>query len=233
MPQSSKIWLIVLGVVLVAVIGSSFFLSKQLNTVSPVPSANTSSRTFPTDVVAPHSLPSGYSVAYQSKDDNSGRTVIYIPYPYFKENKGVGVKYMSDGKTIAYQLGVFRGWESITGSKDRYILTENPYSKEQFPKFRVAFSPSSFVQTDQKTTMIRVIDLTRLDRPSKEYFQSVRAVDAFTQSQINGIIKNGDVVFVLPYYESENHITKDDKGIPLVAYMILRRFGGKDALLTY
>jgi len=169
-------------------------------------------------------------------NDKTGRTVFYEVRKTKNALNGYG-KFEAtykEARDVWLIIGEFVKWEDIEGAKDKYIIIKNPKSNDILVKARVAFEESSLFDGNKKATSLGVENLDINNKQGQDY-DKLGLLLSWTDDNINKIIKQGDVVAVHLLFMSQTDnltqgIKKDEKGYPLVSWLTLRRFGGKQQI---
>lgn len=187
----------------------------------------------------------GYKIYWNgNKNDHTGRNIIADDSRKTSTTHydSVGLNYPEQyPENIMMALGVFKGWEAIEKSTDVYLLLENPISKNIF-KGRVTFEPSTLNSlsgpSGQKniTTVLMVEDLNYGPANEKDWTYDYVSMPFETNDLtiFEKAIKAGDVVAVRTILENEpgyQIVRKDDKEVPVVSKVVIRRFGGAMQLI--
>jgi hypothetical protein len=192
-----------------------------------------------------------YEIAWQgNKNDKSGRTVLakgQRSEELLEDKFYWSVVTNKELKLIGYShgIGVFKKWEGISGSKDRYLTLSNPDAKTEKTKelhIRVIFEP--------KITNSRALtyNTTQLSVENLDYGFTTKSVassvpidyfNKLVQKQIDILFKPGDIIAVYPVFldietakKEKSLMQKDENGYPIAQTVLIRRFGGRDTLQT-
>lgn len=180
----------------------------------------------------------GYDIVWvEDRSDPTGRTILASnerQFNGFSESFGwTNSTSYTDPKKLDYYraMGIFKGWENIPNSKDKYIVLTNPNSKEEIG-VRIMIDKNS----DGMTTGLFVDDLS--NGPKKQSVNALEKFDSFSNissSVLNTLFKTGDVVtvYTLPLSIEEkptsNFQAKRDANLkPIALSVVIRRFGGKE-----
>ena len=176
-----------------------------------------------------NSLPKGFSIINQKKNDSIGRTIVFSTTTENNAHQGIGIIYAPNTKLIRSVVGAFDNWEKISSSSDRYLLLYNPITNKPLPKFRISFShsiKSGITPPINKITLIEILDLTKVDKTNKEAVSDYKNINEIGEEELNTLLKRGDIVTLRMVYETETTVAKDTTGVPIVGSIFLRRLGG-------
>jgi len=176
-----------------------------------------------------NSLPKGFSIINQKKNDSIGRTIVFSTTTENNAHQGIGIIYAPNTKLIRSVVGAFDNWEKIASSSDRYLLLSNPITDEPLSKFRISFShsiKSGITPPVNKITLIEILDLTKVDKTNKEAVSDYKNINEIGEEELNTLLKRGDIVTLRMVYETETTIAKDTTGVPIVGSIFLRRLEG-------
>lgn len=136
-------------------------------------------------------------IIYQDKKDKEGRTALYNYglYSGVGENKQEGA---------IYYVGLFKSWESIFNSQDKYLILENPFTKTLLPKFHVLYLPLN--KGDLNTTALAQEEINN----GKINFG--KAIGDYSSEELNNLIKPGDAIVVFPLRDRNGASVKDKEG---------------------
>lgn len=179
---------------------------------------------IPTTNIEPSPSPK-LKILFQAPDDKEGRTVFYDNLSYRFSGIGEFFDYSLSDSLPNYIIGSFVGWEDILGSKDKYLLLENPLTKKLLLKSRVALEPSSLFDDIANDT---AIGLENLSTGKKEDIKLI--VRKLSQEKINQLIQKGDAVVSLSLRDNEGYIKKDSQGKTLAVWLLIRREKGKEMI---
>ncbi len=241
--NTSKILLIGALITLVISYAGSYIVSRYIPRGYTIQD-KTLSRNVPQDVIfspTPIPTPSIFTILYQAPDDKEGRTIIYVtPNKYLYNNSG----FQQSPSGLPYIVGIFVGWEDISGTSDRLIILKNPIDKKDISSVRVVFRPSNLFQKKIKTTRMmveninkvkeQIIDQVNFVKLGSEDYRFVREIQKIPPQELLKIIKPGDAVVISPLAEFKTNYNwdiKQDEQKNLVAwYILLRRYNGAEDL---
>ncbi len=221
-----KWWVVLFTIVILAVIGSSFILTKQFNRQQASPDSN---RAFPSGISS--QINSTLKTLYQDPNDKEERTIIYT-----SDNKnlynGAGIFNKPGFRT--YMIGLFDGWTTIPGTKDRLLALLSPIENSNIGQVRVAFEQNERYRAKSKLTRVSVENLDKAkvmtdDQGSEEYDLWIKDIASLADARLNNLIRIGDalIVFPLQTLTGENWITlKDENNMPYADTILLRRSNG-------
>ncbi|MBI2612064.1 hypothetical protein HYW54_04990 [Candidatus Gottesmanbacteria bacterium] len=226
LPHDKRIiWVVILVIVVGVVILSSIYLSSQFSKNINISSKNFSSqRLFPTDIVS--KINSNFKILYQDPADTEGRTIIYDIPGETKPSllKSSGLVYARGTNHILYAVGLFKEWESIEGTKDRYILLRDPFSKGKLPKFRVAYEPSQLYDGKENMTSLSRENIEKIVEGKKHISLVARSFSDLSQTQIDELFRKGDAVAVLSLWgENDKSARRDENDQLLSGWVYIRR----------
>lgn len=166
------------------------------------------------------------NVVSQEKNDLEGRTVIYQSTPSAFSG--------TFGNT--YTIGYFDKWESIPGSRDRYLILTDPLSSEKKLTYHVIFDQTTPPGFQYKIeTQFGVEDLNLLKMEAKEgKIEGILPINSLKESSLQNLFKKGDVVVI--YKILLNGVQKDyqDKdGYNYALFVIIRRFESQPVISNY
>ena len=220
--KNSKILIFVLIIVIFVVASSSLLL----NYLSPKINDNTQIPTplpFPSSIVS--RLNSDFSVIYEAKGEDTGRTILYDVRSKAKYGSGIGT--VHSGDAISHMVGLFKSWEDIPETQDRYIVLINPRDNQVLGKYRVVFEAT-------KTTELQIVDLDDIIKNNtyKGASEHLYYIDEVSDDTLDKLIRQGDAIQLASYYIDgiSTNIVKDDQDIPYAATIYLRRYGGREEL---
>jgi len=131
-----------------------------------------------------------------------------------------------------FTVGKVARWERIAGSADLYLHLTYRGTKERL-KYRVVMDSS--VDTKREGSVLAVEDVggTALGGGLVEVakVENVGTASEVGSSAITKIIRRGDSVIILPEWEPPEMAKRDEQGQYLAAWLVVRRVGGKEALL--
>lgn len=215
----SKGWLVTFLVfILVLIIAVFIFVPRRITQTSERTSSN--NRAFPTELVSSQ-LARNLSIIYKVSTDEEWRTVIYDhgKSGQFKYPK-IGTIFSSEkpSKQVYAVVGLFDSWESIPGSKDKYVVINESVDGNYLRKVRVA----------AERTGIGVENLNNgnFDNP-KKYILSL------PDQKLNNIIKKGDAIVVTPRVNGDSIVQYDSEDNLIAAWVIVRRKDGLEAIADY
>jgi len=160
-------------------------------------------------------------ILYQEKNDTEGRSVIYRKKDFSYSGIGEFYNTATSPAKLVQIIGVFKGWESIPNSKDRYILLENPLDEKPVQKTRVSFEASALFDKGMNSTVLAVENLkTGIIENAKIQIRNL------SPDQIDFFLKRGDAVVITPLIQEDSSIRRDGQGIICAAWIILRRNSG-------
>jgi len=209
----------ILFLVLLAELGFYFYLAKTKK------SANITNKTYPAYPSYPPSPKTSpaFEIIYQKEEDNEGRTILYrstlLPYPE------VGEFYdeATSPARLLHIIGAFSGWEAIDGSKDRYLLLQNPITGKPLIKTRVAFEKSELFDQGRNATAIGIEVLE--ERQSKSFKTKIYQL---SEEKIDRLIRKDDILIVIPLYfwnrqGKAEKVQVDKSGVSLASWLVIRR----------
>lgn len=136
-----------------------------------------------------------------------------------------------DENAFAYTVGFFVGWGAVEGSQDKLVMLSDPAQKNKNYAYRVGLSPSTLF--GDNLTYLGVEDtlkvMRKIDNTVEEFRETPLANVPFWQ--IERVFKRGDAVVVVPLYDPPGLVKTDESGNILASWLILRRAGGKAALI--
>lgn len=131
---------------------------------------------------------------------------------------------------VAYTVGYFLRWEDVEGSKDKIIILTDPDDKNKTYSYRVAFEPSPLF--GEALTAFAVEDTNRVEeKPSKTIEVTKKLLTEIGFTTLSTLVKQDDVVIVTPVFAAPEPNKQDQKGRILASWIIVRRPGGKQALV--
>ncbi|MCL4366470.1 hypothetical protein M1437_04560 [Patescibacteria group bacterium] len=250
MPKFSQAQLFIAGIILVSglILVGSFLLSgkklpffaKLIPPPSPSPIPRIPNVYYP---LVPD--PSGRNIYYITSDGNQGS----IPF------SGAGVL-LSDantrlidekGNTVAmvaspsamtkYIVATFKSWKEIPGSKDRYLVLENPAGIRTptgelipIPKIRIGFSIKNL---DNKTTFDTAVGAEDLDSVIPKVADKTQGLKTYKLGLIGDLeptdlatlIKPGDTVAITIKIDlaKKRDLTDKDQ-VKVASWLFIRRF---------
>ncbi len=226
---SSK-WVVVLGVLIIAVAGSSLLLSKfSSNNPNNLSNNSSSTRVFPTEAASRLINPK-YKIISQDQKDSGGRTVFYSvdrfnykTYP----NWGIGEVFdpTSKEKRLSRVIGSLSGWEAIPNTKDQYLILEDPSSHQAYTKTRVAFESNPVLDGRDNATELDVENLStgKVEQTKKLFID-------LNQQLIAKLMKKGDAIVVYTMFNVDDKFNNlpllDTNGYPYARMIIIRRNEG-------
>lgn len=171
---------------------------------------------------------------YIKKGDKSGRSLLFGYDDFNTTQSGVGAfsvlasNNSTDNNDFTYIVGAFEKWEFIPDSKDRFIYTYNPITDEGLPKARICLENCPL----GANTKIRVTNLNSLDQNLEKSSDFYSDFEGLTQEQMAMIFQKGDAVLLTPYFPKglKEKKVSDNNGIPYIATIYIRRYGGLAAL---
>jgi hypothetical protein len=192
-----------------------------------------------------------YEIAYHGdKNDKSGRTVLaqgQRAMGLLPDRFGWTTVYNEKLKINGYSqgMGVFIRWKKIDGSNDRYLFFENPNGNTQSDKWfgvRIVFEPklTNSAASTFKPTQFSVENLdygyyTKSVSPSTP----LGYLKDFTDEKLSKILRYGDVVAIYPEFldlDTAKQVgslsQKDEKGATVAMRLLIRRFGGRETILS-
>ncbi len=229
LPRSfSKGWVIVLIVLILVIIGSSFILSRQMSLTSPI-SPSSPNRVFPTEIGS--QLNSDLKILYQDPNDKEGRTIIYTTSSKYAYNNSGEISFPG---LRTYYIGLFDGWKKIAGSSDRELVLFDPINKAEIGQFRVVFQNNPVFSSASKTTRLSVENMVKArrvvdDEGSEDYERFLESVSAINDARLDKLIQKGDAMIVYPWQNPEGSsftTIKDNDGRPYAYIILLRRTNG-------
>lgn len=192
-----------------------------------------------------------YKELYRDPGDREGRTVLFR----YANGKGYfdGVTDFSDPaklKDKGHVTGRVAGWEDAPGSVDKYLVLDNPLTREEAQQYRVriVFDPKSPTAAvfGNDTTELAVQDLYEVQKgfinnkkaaepqkiqPIDLAEKKLAKDDQFTFEGIQQLVLPGDAVVVWLRFrlEAGAPIQKkfDEGGNPLGTLIMVRREGGR------
>ncbi len=140
--------------------------------------------------------------------------------------KGEGL--IKAGDVVSYAVGYFKEWQNIEGSDDKYLILTHPQKPDELLTFRVGSSSAHF---KEYPTNLAVESVEKVEQGVEVTEDDPELpVSSLTPKQLDTIIQKGDAVIVLPYFDPPELDKKDEKGVLLASYLILRRKGGRAQL---
>ena len=230
-----KTWIIILGIVIIFVVGSSFFLNKQIerrNSSTDISSTNsTSDRRIPTDFWS--QFDSNFKIIYQGPNDTSGRTIMYTSGEKYAAD-GAGMQEMADGFPII--IGKFERWENMSGSSNKILYLTDPVNHSSIPPIVVNFGVQEGASIRKLPTVVSVENLLLVKDGSKPYFSEIsseKRIDSITQKKLNELIQPGDALFVIPQLQLQTkpykwNIVYTEDGSIVASLIRLRRWNGEE-----
>lgn len=162
-------------------------------------------------------------ILYQEKGDSEERTLFYenksLPYP------GIGEIYntATSPAKLLQVIGSFQGWESIQGTKDRYLILENPINKKGLRKVRVAFEPSSLFGINPTALAVENLNTGKA-------LSLYKQIKDLPNETINFLIQKNDAVVALTFFDKDDKNILDNNGVVCVNWLVLRRKEGTKTL---
>ena len=131
-----------------------------------------------------------------------------------------------------FTVGKVAGWERIAGSADLYLHLTYRGAKEG-KKYRVIMSESA--EAKQEGSVLAVEDVGEAPLGGG-LVTAAKVENAGEASEVGGdtftkIIRRGDTVIILPEWEPPETAKKDERGQYLASWLVVRRVGGKEALM--
>lgn len=212
MPNIQKFLTASLVILFIIIIGEAVYLAvgRQAKPLSQQPSQVTV-----TPVVKPTLQITKNKIAYQAKNDQEKRTVLYddpnLPYSGFGE---IFAAERNSPRRLFYTVGTLKDWQDIPNSKDKYILLVDPIDKKTLKPQRVIFdspssiaSPTSFKVENMSTNQIEDLD---------------GKLNITNFAKLSGIVKTQDAIVLLPLVKGQS-VAKDNKDTVIVSTLIIRR----------
>lgn len=165
-------------------------------------------------------------ILYQHPEDTTGRTILYRNRGFFERSFyggiGEGVREFGVDGTSPYITGLFgkSGWEEAPGG-GFYITLEDPFTGDAIGEKMRVFIEKEAVAPN----MILAVETVRLPRPF-EWLKMVDYDHQFTKEQLEKMVRPGDAVAVELLRDEAGEVVRDESGAPVVAHLIIRRFGG-------
>jgi len=199
-------------------------------------------------VLASEAKKAGYSIVWGGNiADTTGRTVLASSqrtYENYKDVFGWSQADFGGHSDFGRGVGIFKEWQAISGSKDFYVVLENPLTQQEFTaRILVEKSDLSSPFEDKQLmggnrTRLEVENLNITDPKSSKMFQRIGFFYNLDIKIINEIIKPGDVVavYTIPLSSSEiksssdTFIKMDKNSVPAIVSLTIRRFGGKSEI---
>jgi hypothetical protein len=129
-------------------------------------------------------------------------------------------KQATASSTLSRATGIFWRWESIQGTKDKYIIIRDMLKNEEI-KLRVLSSPPT------------VLNVNNLDygplNTSIIPMEKIGNFGEIADEKLDTIIKRGDIISGYIVAQGKN-IEEDQAGAPVVTSVEMRRFGGLMAI---
>ena len=172
----------------------------------------------------------GYRIIFQGNShDTTGRTVLHEGRGERSDGAGAFPAVYKGAQDIWRLIGVFKGWEEIANSKDRYIKLYDPLEDRDLPLARVAFEESGLFKGRFYATSLAVANLDYgPENPAISPADKLGSVMDWEIKDLDRIFKPGDVILVTLVFGTEGEgILRDNEGKPLVGWLVIRRFGGK------
>ncbi len=132
------------------------------------------------------------------------------------------VLFVPGGESLDYIVGYFRGWESIDGSNDLYLMLDKG---DVVTKYRVILDTHIPQALTRTTYAVENVGLFK-----GSHTQKVSVFDPIPYKvgieQIKKEIKNGDVLVLAPKLVRQKDIMIDDSGVTVLEMVALRRAFG-------
>lgn len=208
---------------------------------------NHSRKTSNNQAAAPFD-PKKITITYPSHPQADGRDIYYNAQSIRFSGSGNFPLLDSPNATPSanltdYIIASFVNWESIPGSKDRYMLLSEPAHNvdptRQIPnKVRIGFDQKLDYYNNFQTLLgvedlsdIAPVDKTGNYGP-KRY--KIDLLSIFNDNEINSIFKPGDVVVLLLYQNPLDNGAKEDfidnNNIKVAQWVFIRRYNAKETL---
>jgi hypothetical protein len=139
--------------------------------------------------------------------------------------EGVGIVKNSD---VFYVVGYFKKWQPIEGGQDYYLILENPQQPKEEFVFRAGIGSPYF------NAAPTILAVESVDKVARAVEVTVDDLDfplfSLNPTQIKNLIRSGDVVIVVPFFDQAKNEKRDENGVILASYLVLRRKGGKEEI---
>ena len=205
-------------------------------------------------LMAAKAFKSGYRLVYQGNYfDTVGRTVLADKSRYtveFFDDLGGGgpnidvLPWWANDKGLddrIYGVGVFKQWEDVPESDDKYIVLNGPKGGGELKLRFIVKQGGERFASYQSTFCVEDLSLNYNDFV-KMKFQPVNVplgyFNDFSEEERDRSLKAGDVVgFILNFSGKmirstpiRAEILEDNQGVPVISSLVLRRFGGESKL---
>lgn len=157
--------------------------------------------------------------------DPEGRDFIYEADNEFLFS-GVGVKTIySEGNTDAYKLiGAFHGFEEISGSSDRYLLTYNPLTGERLPRVRIV---RDFRKSPEGEPLGTALAVEILDSDTNQYNHHLKKVGSLKEygwEYLEKVLQKGNTVSIsLKRLTDAGKALRDEQGNLIAGWLVWRK----------
>lgn len=127
---------------------------------------------------------------------------------------------------IIYTVGIFKNWEDISGSKDKYLVILNPATSQQ-EKHRVSFEESDLFKDN--ATRIAVENVSYKFNKSENKIVNPKPNSLITLGfdKVRNILKEGDAIILMPVFDPPDVNKKDGEDNLLSSWIVTRRVGDK------
>jgi hypothetical protein len=131
---------------------------------------------------------------------------------------------------LVYSVGRFVRWESVGGSKDKYMVVQNPITKVLM-KYRVALESSDIFKLNETAVEVENTKVygTEVAQNQVKMLDKPKVID-IGYDVLKKLIRVGDVVVLRPVLDPPELAKKDGEGISAVSWITLRRSGGKQQI---
>lgn len=167
-----------------------------------------------------------YKVIYRDPNDTEDRTVIYAELKSGKLFGGSGLIKNKYNDLPYFMVGLFKGWQAIDGSKDRYIKLFDPINKKDLPLIRVAFEPSPLFDGEDNMTNLSIENITSAQNLAKNTVDNTKSYFYKYEKKLDKFLQNNDAVTVFFTTNSDLVPNKDINDHYGAQSILLRRKNG-------
>lgn len=213
------------------------FWDKKPSTQVTLPTPSSQLQPWASNPLVQKAKEIGYNIIWMDPNDTIGRTVFY-DWRGAYGNGGIGPKELKnpDGTTfIRHITGLFKEFQDIPNSKEKYLLLSLP-NQEELLTIRISFEFKKFTSNTTGNPMNVLLGVENLNLIPQKQSQDSKNVflSSMKEADLRKMLKPGDVVAVSIKVEAvkgqkkeNNYVnTKDEKDFLIGTYIYLRRFGG-------
>lgn len=169
----------------------------------------------------------GWEILYKDPEDTTGRTILTLGRGIYD---GAGVFY--DEEIPRYLVGRVSEIKKIVGSEDLRVSFEDPITGGEIPKIRIDRTKSSSANGEIHTTPVLVDNLLRQERVKFLGYAGEWDGGIFSKLVSPGDFLGVELALSRESTESGKiRVVEDDLGGWLPTSIVIRRIGGKEAIL--